>query len=163
MTANSLLQITLYVMALLALAKPLGSYMARVYEGESVGLNRWLAPVEGLIYRLCGVSAKQEMRWTDYAIALLLFNLFGALAVFLLQRFQMVEHICDNDLKILDVVESCIDMQFADGRFGNIHSRDRCGAAFCGVQRKPAFVGKTIQHAFASHVPFDGLSVFALV
>jgi len=88
MTSNSFFQIAIYVLTLLALAKPLGWYMARVYEGQSVGLNRWLSPVEGLIYRLSGVNPQQEMRWTDYAIALLLFNLLGALAVFGLQRLQ---------------------------------------------------------------------------
>jgi K+-transporting ATPase ATPase A chain len=62
--------------------------MARVYEGESVGLNRLLAPVETLIYRLSGVNPKEEMRWTEYAVGFLIFNLLGALAVFALQRFQ---------------------------------------------------------------------------
>jgi K+-transporting ATPase ATPase A chain len=88
MTGNGLLQITVYVATLSALAKPLGGYMARVYQGESVGLNRWLAPVESLIYRIGGVNPKHEMRWTDYAVALLIFNLLGALAVFALQRVQ---------------------------------------------------------------------------
>ena len=87
MTGNSFIQITLYVVTLLALAKPLGGYMARIYEGESV-VNRWFAPLEGLLYRISGVSPKQEMRWTEYAIALLIFNLLGALAVFALQRLQ---------------------------------------------------------------------------
>ena len=88
MTGNALLQIALYLGALLGLAKPLGGYMAKVYQDEPTGLNRWLQPVEDGIYRLCGVDAKEEMRWTDYAVALLLFNLFGALAVFGLQRLQ---------------------------------------------------------------------------
>ena len=88
MTSNSYFQIIAYVVTLLALAKPLGWYMARVYEGESVGLNRLLAPVETLIYRLSGVNPKEEMRWTDYAVGFLIFNLLGALAVFALQRFQ---------------------------------------------------------------------------
>jgi K+-transporting ATPase ATPase A chain len=88
MTINGFLQIALYVAILLALAKPLGGYMARVYQGQSVGLNRWLAPLENSIYRLCGIGPQQEMRWTDYAVALLLFNLLGVLAVFALQRLQ---------------------------------------------------------------------------
>jgi K+-transporting ATPase ATPase A chain len=88
MTSNGFFQIAFYVVTLLVLAKPLGWYMARVYEGESVGLNRLLAPVETLIYRLSGVNPKQEMRWTDYAIGFLVFNLLGALAVFALQRLQ---------------------------------------------------------------------------
>ena len=88
MTSNSYLQIIIYVVTLLALAKPLGWYMARVYDDESVGLNRLLAPVETIIYRLSGVNPKQEMRWTDYAIAMLVFNLLGTLAVFALQSWQ---------------------------------------------------------------------------
>ncbi len=88
MTPNSLLQITLYVFVLLACARPLGTYMARVYDDAPAGLNRWLAPLEQWIYRLCGVSPKQEMRWTEYAVALLIFNLLGTLAVFALQRMQ---------------------------------------------------------------------------
>jgi len=84
MTTNSYLQIIFYVATLLVLAKPLGWYMARVYEGESVGLNRLLAPVERLIYRLSGVNPNEEMRWMDYAIGLLIFNLLGVLAVFAL-------------------------------------------------------------------------------
>jgi len=88
MTGQSFLQIAIYVVALLALAKPLGSYMARVYQDESVGLNRWLAGVERLFYRLSGIKPEQEMRWTQYAIAVLIFNLLGLLAVYGLQRFQ---------------------------------------------------------------------------
>ncbi len=88
MTTNSFFQITFYVAALLALVKPLGWYMAKVYENEPVILNRFLLPVETLIYRLCGVNPKEEMRWTDYALGLLVFNLLGALAVFALQRLQ---------------------------------------------------------------------------
>jgi K+-transporting ATPase ATPase A chain len=88
MTAQSFLQIFIYVVTLLALTKPLGAYMARVYQGESVGLNHWFAGVEKLFYRLSGVKPDQEMRWTQYAIAMLVFNLLGLLAVYALQRFQ---------------------------------------------------------------------------
>ena len=88
MTAQSFLQIFIYVATLLALAKPLGVYMARVYQDESVGLNRWFAGVEKLFYRLSGVKADQEMRWTQYALAMLVFNLLGLLVVYALQRFQ---------------------------------------------------------------------------
>ena len=88
MTSNSYLQIIVYVATLLLLAKPLGWYMARVYEDEPAGLNRLLAPLETLIYRLSGVQSKEEMRWTDYAIAMLVFNLLGTLAVFALQSWQ---------------------------------------------------------------------------
>ncbi len=88
MTANGLLQITLYFVALLLLAKPLGVYMAAVYENRPVFLNRILAPLEAGFYRLSGVKPEQEMRWSEYAAALLWFNLFGGLAVFALQMLQ---------------------------------------------------------------------------
>lgn len=88
MTANGYIQIACYVITLLTLAKPLGWYMARIYEDKPAGLNRWLAPLEALIYRFSGVVPKQEMGWTEYAAALLVFNLLGMLAVFALQRLQ---------------------------------------------------------------------------
>jgi K+-transporting ATPase ATPase A chain len=88
MNANGLLQIALFLAVLIALAKPLGGYMARVYQGELPALVRWMAPIENLIYRLCGVDSKQEMRWTRYALAMLWFALFGVLAVYLMQRLQ---------------------------------------------------------------------------
>ncbi|MDD1620457.1 MAG: potassium-transporting ATPase subunit KdpA [Methylococcaceae bacterium] len=90
MTGQGFLQIAIYIITLLALAKPLGTYMARVYQDQTVGLNRWFAGIERLFYRLSGVKPEQEMRWTHYALAMLAFNLFGLLAVYGLQRFQDV-------------------------------------------------------------------------
>jgi K+-transporting ATPase ATPase A chain len=87
MTPDSWLQIGLYLAVLLALAKPLGDYMARVYQGRSA-INRLIAPAERLIYRLSGVRRDLEMRWTDYAFAFLWLNLYGALFVYALQRLQ---------------------------------------------------------------------------
>ncbi|MGZ5581072.1 MAG: potassium-transporting ATPase subunit KdpA [Methylobacter sp.] len=88
MTANGLSQITFYFVALLLLAKPLGVYMAAVYENRPVFLSRILAPLEAGLFRLSGVKPEQEMRWSEYAAALLLFNLFGGLAAFALQMLQ---------------------------------------------------------------------------
>jgi K+-transporting ATPase ATPase A chain len=90
MTSQSFLQILLYVVTLLLLAKPLGSYMAKVYQDQSVSLNRWFGWLERLFYRLSGIKAEQEMAWTKYALALLVFNLVGFFAVYFLQRFQDV-------------------------------------------------------------------------
>jgi K+-transporting ATPase ATPase A chain len=90
MTGQGFLQVAIYVIALLTFAKPLGTYMARVYQDESVGLNRWFAGIERLFYRMSGVKPEQEMRWTQYALAMLVFNLMGLLAVYALQRFQDV-------------------------------------------------------------------------
>jgi potassium-transporting ATPase potassium-binding subunit len=86
--SNGLLQIALYLGVLLALAKPVGYYMARIYGGKLPAFVRWMAPIENLFYRLCGVDSKQEMRWTQYALAMLWFSLLGVLAVYGLQRLQ---------------------------------------------------------------------------
>ncbi len=64
MLANGYLQLAFYLVVLTALAKPLGGYMARVYEGKPCGLDRVLGPLERLIYRLCGVRPDEEMTWT---------------------------------------------------------------------------------------------------
>jgi K+-transporting ATPase ATPase A chain len=87
MTANGVLQPVFYLVALVALAKPLGAYMAAVYEGRSA-VVRMFAPLERLIYRSCGVDAAREMRWTEYALAALWVTLVGLLAVYGLQRLQ---------------------------------------------------------------------------
>jgi K+-transporting ATPase ATPase A chain len=88
-------QIVAVLAAVVASARPLGSYVARVYEGERVLLERPLGWLERAIYRLAGVprepaaqAAQREMRWTTYAGAMLLFNASGVLVVYLLQRLQ---------------------------------------------------------------------------
>jgi K+-transporting ATPase ATPase A chain len=88
MTSNILIQCGFYLVALLALAKPLGEFFARVLAGEPTFLRPALGWLERLTYRASGVDEKREMRWTEYAVALLLFNLAGLLAVYALQRFQ---------------------------------------------------------------------------
>jgi K+-transporting ATPase ATPase A chain len=88
MTINGLVQIGLYFVVLLALVKPLGWYMARVYEGQPCGLDRVVGPLERLIYRLCGVRETEEMDWKTYGIAMLLFNAMGLVALYALQRIQ---------------------------------------------------------------------------
>lgn len=88
MSANGYLQIAFFMVVLIALVKPLGAYMARIYEGQPALLNRVGGPIERLIYRLCGVQPEQEMRWTQYALAAIWFSLAGFLAVYALQRFQ---------------------------------------------------------------------------
>jgi K+-transporting ATPase ATPase A chain len=88
MTINGYIQLAFYMLVLIALVKPLGWYMARVYDGQSVGLNRVLGPLERGLYRLFGTREDQEMNWKQYAIAMLLFNLLGFLIIFLIQRVQ---------------------------------------------------------------------------
>jgi len=88
MNLYSLLQIILFMGILLGLAKPLGSTMAKVYQGERTFLDRVLGPVERFIYRLAGIDPKTEMDWKVYAIAMLMFNLLGLFFVYALQRLQ---------------------------------------------------------------------------
>jgi len=85
---GSIIQATVYMGVLLALAKPLGTYMARVYERKPIGIDRALGPVERLIYRLGGIRPDQEMTWKTYAFAVMLFNALGILAVYALARLQ---------------------------------------------------------------------------
>jgi K+-transporting ATPase ATPase A chain len=82
------LQVILYLVVLIGLVKPLGSYMARVYEGERTFLHSLLSPVENLIYRLGGIRSGADMDWKEYAWALMLLNLLGFFAVYALQRLQ---------------------------------------------------------------------------
>ncbi len=88
MTGNDILQLVLYFGVLLLLAKPLGVYMARVYAGQTSGLDRVLGPFERLFYRLCGIKPEEEMSWKKYAGAVLLFSAAGFFFLYLLQRLQ---------------------------------------------------------------------------
>ncbi len=88
MNSSSWFQIIIYMVVLIALVKPLGAYMARVYMGERTFLDPVLRPVEKWIYRLSGVNSDQEMNWKVYAFAMLLFNGLGLLIVYALQRLQ---------------------------------------------------------------------------
>jgi potassium-transporting ATPase potassium-binding subunit len=88
MTANALAQFGLYLIVLVALVKPLGVYMARVYAGQPCGIDRVLGWLERLIYRLAGVDSAKEMSWRVYAVATLLFNGLGLVVVYMLMRLQ---------------------------------------------------------------------------
>jgi K+-transporting ATPase ATPase A chain len=90
MTLNGWLQIFFFLALILAVTKPLGLFMARVFNGERTFLDRVLRPVERLIYRLARVDANQEMRWTEYAVAMLLFSAVSMLLLYMLQRLQGV-------------------------------------------------------------------------
>lgn len=89
MTPESLALIAVYLVVLLLLVKPLGSYIANIVDGRPIWPLRVGAPLEKLIYRMGGVDAGAEMGWKRYMIALLLFNTVGALTVYALQRLQL--------------------------------------------------------------------------
>ncbi len=88
MTANGVLQISIYFLLLLTLTKPIGAYMHRVFAGEKTFLHPLLRPVERLCYVIGGVKETVEQRWTQYAGSLLSFSLFSFLVLYLLQRLQ---------------------------------------------------------------------------
>jgi hypothetical protein len=90
MTVNGLLQIALYFGLTLLLIRPLGRYMARVYNGERTWLDPALRPVERIIYWISGIKPQQEQHWTTYTAAMLLFNLSGMVLLYTLQRIQHV-------------------------------------------------------------------------
>jgi potassium-transporting ATPase potassium-binding subunit len=87
MSLNGWLQLLVFVGVLLLLVKPLGLYMAHVFDGTS-RLTRWCAPFERLLYRLCGIDPDAPMGWKQYAVALLVFNTLGGLLLYALQRLQ---------------------------------------------------------------------------
>src|SRR5689334_13869597 len=89
MTFHAILQLVLYVVVLILLVKPLGLYMAQIFEGTSV-VNRIFGPTERLFYRAMGVREDEEMTWKRYTLAFLLFNLLGLLVVYVVQRIQTV-------------------------------------------------------------------------
>ncbi|MGD0338518.1 MAG: potassium-transporting ATPase subunit KdpA [Bacteroidota bacterium] len=88
MTLNGILQIVFYLAVLILLVKPLGAFMARVFQRERTFLDPVLGPVERFIYRLARINPDEEMDWKQNAIAMLLFNAVGFFAVYALQRLQ---------------------------------------------------------------------------
>src|SRR5260221_1376055 len=88
MTPNGILQILLYFVVILLLTRPLGTYMARVFEGERTLFTPVLQPVERLFYKLFGVKEDQDMKWTTYAFAMLMFSIVRLLFTYMLLRLQ---------------------------------------------------------------------------
>lgn len=88
MNWNNVIQGFVFLATVILLAKPLGTYMARVYEGKPTGLHVVLGPVERWIYRLSGIYPETGMSWKGYAVAMMLFNGVGIAAVYALQRLQ---------------------------------------------------------------------------
>jgi potassium-transporting ATPase potassium-binding subunit len=88
MTWPSLLQLAVFLGALLAITKPLGAYMAKVFAGERTSLSRLLAPLETSIYWICGIDAETEQTWTAYAAATLLFGFVNFALFYALLRLQ---------------------------------------------------------------------------
>jgi len=90
MTLNGWLQIALYCVVIIAITRPFGGYMTRVFQGERTFLSPVLRPLERGIYRVCGVDETDEQHWLVYAIALLFFSIAGFVTLYALQRLQAV-------------------------------------------------------------------------
>jgi K+-transporting ATPase ATPase A chain len=90
MTINGWIQIAIFCAIIIAITKPLGGYMTRVFAGERTPLTPVLRPIERLIYAICGVDESKEQHWTGYAVGMLLFSLAGVLSLYGLQRLQAV-------------------------------------------------------------------------
>ena len=88
MTANGWFQILLFFALVLAVTKPLGIFMARVFNRERTFLDPVLRPIERFVYRVTWVDESHEMRWTEYAVSMLLFSVVSMLLLYLLQRVQ---------------------------------------------------------------------------
>jgi K+-transporting ATPase ATPase A chain len=90
MTANGWFQILFFLALIFAVTKPMGVFMAKVFNRERTFMDPVLRPMERALYRLTGVDEKHEMRWTEYATAMLLFSLVSMLVLYLIQRIQGV-------------------------------------------------------------------------
>src|SRR4030095_14644391 len=88
MTLNGWLQILFFLLAVFLVTMPLGSFMASVFTGQRRWLDPVVRPVERLIYRLTGVNESHEMRWTEYAGAVLLFGVVSLLVLYFMPRLQ---------------------------------------------------------------------------
>ena len=101
MIISSLIQIGLYLIILLLLVKPLGAYMAHIYQGERSFLDPVLKPLERFIYRIAQVNHAEEMDWKTYAVAMLLFNFAGLIFLYLLLRLQNLLPLNPQDMPAL--------------------------------------------------------------
>ncbi|HMG33982.1 MAG TPA: potassium-transporting ATPase subunit KdpA [Blastocatellia bacterium] len=83
-----LLQSAVFLLIVVALVKPLGGYLARVFEGEKTWLDSALRPIERILYKLARVDPKQEMDWRQYATAVITFGLAGTVLLYAILRLQ---------------------------------------------------------------------------
>jgi K+-transporting ATPase ATPase A chain len=110
MTQYGWFQIALFIAAVLLLAKPMGSYMTLVFEQRRTYLDPVLVPCERLLYRITGVDPVEEMRWTEYAIAMLMFSAATMLLTYVVERLQ---HLLPFNPQHLPAVESALAMNTA--------------------------------------------------
>ena len=90
MTSIGWLQILLFSVVILALTKPIGGYMFRIFEGDRQPLPSFFGPIERLIYRLCGVDPEEQQDWKQYSLAMLVFSCITSLVTYAIERLQQV-------------------------------------------------------------------------
>jgi len=90
MTANGWLQFVIYSIVLILTVRPVGIYLARVFEGERTWLDPLIRPIERFTYRICGVNADHEMNWREYAFAMLGFSAISMLVTYAIERLQAI-------------------------------------------------------------------------
>jgi len=110
MSLNGWLQIFLFIAAVLLLAKPMGSYLARVFARRKTFLDPVLVPCERLLYRMTGIKPEEEMRWTEYAIAMFVFSAATLLLTYLIERLQ---HLLPLNPQHLPAVEPALALNTA--------------------------------------------------
>src|SRR5271169_2032134 len=96
MTPVGLFNILVFFVVILAITKPLGAFMVKIFQGERTFLHPLLRPLERFVYRWCGVHEDEEQHWTHYAASLVAFSLVGFLIAYLIQRLQRVLPINPN-------------------------------------------------------------------
>jgi K+-transporting ATPase ATPase A chain len=90
MTSNGILQLLAFLIVLVLVTKPMGIFLARVFSGERTFLTPIFGPIERLIYRMCGVNPKSEMKWTAYSAAMLIFSAVGGVVLYGILRLQQI-------------------------------------------------------------------------
>jgi K+-transporting ATPase ATPase A chain len=153
MNANAVTQLVIYFGVLLAIAKPLGQYMARVYEGRAGVFDAIVGPVERLVYRACGIRPDREMEWREYAVCLLAFNLIGLLAVYVLQRLQ---HVLPLNPQSLPAVSPELAMSTAISFATNTNWQSYCGETTLSYLTQ--MLGLTVQNFLSAAT---GMAVLA--
>ena len=90
MTANGWIQILLFALVIFAIAKPMGNYMFRVFEGDRQPLPRFFGPIERLLCRLCGVDPREQQTWKEYTVGMLVFSAITLVVTYGIERLQHV-------------------------------------------------------------------------
>src|SRR5712672_3225117 len=127
MTANGWFQILLFLALIFLITKPIGIFMTRVFNRERTFMDPLLRPVERLLYRVTGVDEAHEMRWTEYAISMLLFSLVSMIVLYLMERLQ--GHLPFNPQKLGAVNSSALAFNTAASFTTNTNWQNYSGEA----------------------------------